>query len=72
MCYHNQFVFSRSLITSLAFCFFFKKQMDVGVRIQVEKAMTKIKPAVESAASIARSIRDRCDYGWVQLTDIAI
>ncbi|KAH0840804.1 hypothetical protein HID58_092303 [Brassica napus] len=48
------------------------EKMDVGVRIQVEKAMTKIKPAVESAASIARSIRDRCDYGWVQLTDIAI
>ncbi|XP_033139889.1 DNA polymerase alpha catalytic subunit-like [Brassica rapa] len=48
------------------------EKMDVGVRIQVEKAMMKIKPAVESAASIARSIRDRCDYGWVQLTDIAI
>nr|VDD25910.1 unnamed protein product [Brassica oleracea] len=48
------------------------KKMDVGVRIQVEKAMTNIRPAVESAASIARSIRDRCDYGWVQLKDIAI
>ncbi|KAJ0231656.1 DNA-directed DNA polymerase [Hirschfeldia incana] len=48
------------------------EKMDVGVRIQVEKAMTKIKPVVESSASIARSIRDRCDYGWVQLTDIAI
>ncbi|EFH39209.1 hypothetical protein ARALYDRAFT_359258 [Arabidopsis lyrata subsp. lyrata] len=47
-------------------------QMDVGVRIQVEKAMTKIRPAVESAASMARSIRDRCGYGWLQLTDIAI
>ncbi|CAH8278936.1 unnamed protein product [Arabidopsis lyrata] len=49
-----------------------EKQMDVGVRIQVEKAMTKIRPAVESAASMARSIRDRCGYGWLQLTDIAI
>ncbi|CAL9242710.1 unnamed protein product [Arabidopsis halleri] len=49
-----------------------EKQMDVGVRIQVEKAMTKIRPAVESAASMARSIRDRCAYGWLQLTDIAI
>ncbi|XP_018440170.2 DNA polymerase alpha catalytic subunit isoform X1 [Raphanus sativus] len=49
-----------------------EKQMDVGVRIQVEKAMTKIRPAVQSAASMARSIRDRCAYGWLQLTDIAI
>ncbi|KAJ0239082.1 DNA polymerase alpha catalytic subunit [Hirschfeldia incana] len=49
-----------------------EKQMDVGVKIQVEKAMTKIRPAVQSAASIARSIRDRCAYGWLQLTDIAI
>ncbi|EOA12793.1 hypothetical protein CARUB_v10025741mg [Capsella rubella] len=48
------------------------EKMDVGVRIQVEKAMTKIRPAVESAASMARSIRDRCAYGWLQLTDIAI
>ncbi|KAJ4891013.1 DNA polymerase alpha catalytic subunit [Raphanus sativus] len=48
------------------------EKMDVGVRIQVEKAMTKIRPAVQSAASMARSIRDRCAYGWLQLTDIAI
>ncbi|KAL1216796.1 DNA polymerase alpha catalytic subunit [Cardamine amara subsp. amara] len=48
------------------------EKMDVGVRIQVEKAMTKIRPAAESAASMARSIRDRCAYGWLQLTDIAI
>ncbi|CAH8335889.1 unnamed protein product [Eruca vesicaria subsp. sativa] len=48
------------------------EKMDVGVKIQVEKAMAKIRPAVESAASMARSIRDRCAYGWVQLTDIAI
>ncbi|CAA7030946.1 unnamed protein product [Microthlaspi erraticum] len=48
------------------------RTMDVGVRIEVEKAMTKIRPAVESAASVARSIRDRCAYGWLQLTDIAI
>ena len=46
--------------------------MDVGVRIQVEKALTKIRPAVQAAASMARSIRDRCAYGWLQLTDIAI
>lgn len=46
--------------------------MDVGVRIQVEKAMTKIRPAVEPAVSMARSIRDRSAYGWLQLTDIAI
>ncbi|CAE6229466.1 unnamed protein product [Arabidopsis arenosa] len=38
------------------------EKMDVGVRIQVEKAMTKIRPAVESAASMARSIRDRGAY----------
>ncbi|KAG7552309.1 DNA-directed DNA polymerase family B multifunctional domain [Arabidopsis thaliana x Arabidopsis arenosa] len=49
-----------------------EKQMDVGVKIQVEKAMTKIRPAVESAASMAQSIRDRCAYGWLQLTDIAV
>ncbi|CAN8251389.1 unnamed protein product [Cochlearia groenlandica] len=48
------------------------EKMDVSVRIQVEKAMTKIKPAVESASSIAQSVRDRCAYGWIQLTDIAI
>ncbi|CAF2163499.1 unnamed protein product [Brassica napus] len=48
------------------------EKMDVGVRIQVEKALTKIRPAVQSAASMARSIRDRCAYGWLQLTDIAI
>ncbi|XP_020888004.1 DNA polymerase alpha catalytic subunit isoform X2 [Arabidopsis lyrata subsp. lyrata] len=48
------------------------EKMDDGVRIQVEKAMMKIRPAVESAASVARSIRDRCAYGWLQLTDIAI
>jgi len=46
--------------------------MDVGVRIQVEKAMTKIRPAVKSAAAITRSSRDRCAYGWMQLTDIVI
>lgn len=46
--------------------------MDAGVRIQVEKAMAKIRPAVESAAAMARRVRDRCAYGWVQLTDIAI
>ncbi|KAF8085461.1 hypothetical protein N665_0666s0009 [Sinapis alba] len=48
------------------------EKMDVGVRIQVDKAMTKIRPAVQSAASMARSSRDRCAYGWLQLTDIAI
>ncbi|XP_010464507.1 PREDICTED: DNA polymerase alpha catalytic subunit-like [Camelina sativa] len=48
------------------------EKMDVGMRIQVEKAMTKIRPAVESAAAITRSIRDRCAYGRLQLTDIAI
>lgn len=42
------------------------------MRIQVEKAMTNIRPAVESAAAITRSIRDRCAYGLLQLTDIAI
>ncbi|BAB10944.1 DNA polymerase alpha 1 [Arabidopsis thaliana] len=48
------------------------EKMDVGVRIQVEKAMTKIRPAVKSAAAITRSSRDRCAYGWMQLTDIVI
>ncbi|CDY12803.1 BnaC07g16300D [Brassica napus] len=48
------------------------EKMDVGVRIQVEKALTKTRPAVQAAASMARSIRDRCAYGWLQLTDIAI
>ncbi|KAL0863252.1 hypothetical protein Bca101_042370 [Brassica carinata] len=48
------------------------RKMDVGVKIQVEKAMAKIRPAVQSAASMARSSRDRCAYGWLQLTDIAI
>ncbi|EFH42976.1 hypothetical protein ARALYDRAFT_332862 [Arabidopsis lyrata subsp. lyrata] len=48
------------------------EKMDVGMKIQVEKAMTKIRPAVESAAAITRSNRDRCAYGWLQLTDIAI
>ncbi|KAL0721627.1 hypothetical protein Bca4012_036226 [Brassica carinata] len=48
------------------------EKMDVGVKIQVEKAMAKIRPAVQSAASMARSSRDRCAYGWLQLTDIAI
>ncbi|ESQ31194.1 hypothetical protein EUTSA_v10003515mg [Eutrema salsugineum] len=48
------------------------EKMDIGIRMQVEKAMTKIRPAVESAASMAQSIRDRCAYGWLQLTDIAI
>lgn len=46
--------------------------MDVGVRIQVEKAMTKIRPAIELAAAMTRRSRDRCAYGWLQLTDIAI
>ncbi|CAG7906375.1 unnamed protein product [Brassica rapa] len=46
--------------------------IEVCVRIQVEKAITKIRHAFEAAASIARSIRDRCAYGWVQLTDIAM
>ncbi|KFK28387.1 hypothetical protein AALP_AA8G508400 [Arabis alpina] len=48
------------------------EKMDVGVRIHLEKAMTKIKPVAEPAASMTRSIRDRCAYGWLQLTDIAI
>ncbi|CAA7056881.1 unnamed protein product [Microthlaspi erraticum] len=48
------------------------EKMDVGVRLQVEKAMANIRPVVESAAAMARLVRDRCAYGWVQLTDIAI
>ncbi|KAG5400793.1 hypothetical protein IGI04_015400 [Brassica rapa subsp. trilocularis] len=48
------------------------EKIEVCVRIQVEKAITKIRHAFEAAASIARSIRDRCAYGWVQLTDIAM
>ncbi|XP_010558641.1 PREDICTED: DNA polymerase alpha catalytic subunit [Tarenaya hassleriana] len=48
------------------------EKMEVGLRLQVEKAMAKIRPVAELAALTVRRIRDRCAYGWLLLSDITI
>ncbi|KAG5415966.1 hypothetical protein IGI04_003533, partial [Brassica rapa subsp. trilocularis] len=48
-----------------------KKQMDAGVRVQVDGALAKIEPVAEKAEAIARGFRDRSEFGYLNLQDIA-
>ncbi|TXG59415.1 hypothetical protein EZV62_013988 [Acer yangbiense] len=47
-------------------------KMEIGAKIPVEKELSKIRPMVALAASTVQRIRDRCGYGWVQLSDLVI
>ncbi|CAK7337695.1 unnamed protein product [Dovyalis caffra] len=49
-----------------------KIQADAGIRIPLEKQLTKIRAMVDLAVSTVQKIRDRCAYGWVQLSDLAV
>ncbi|EEF38804.1 DNA polymerase alpha catalytic subunit [Ricinus communis] len=48
------------------------EKMDAGTRISLEKKITKIRPMVDLAVSTVQKIRDRCAYGWVQLSDLSV
>ncbi|XP_052195502.1 DNA polymerase alpha catalytic subunit [Diospyros lotus] len=47
-------------------------KVEQKLRIAVEKELVRIRPLVDSAASIAESIRDRCAFGWVHLNDLIV
>lgn len=45
-------------------------QVDDAVRLPLEKELIRLRPMVELAANVAQKLRDRCAYGWVQLSDL--
>nr|XP_043631104.1 DNA polymerase alpha catalytic subunit [Erigeron canadensis] len=45
-------------------------KVDAKFRTSVEKEVVRITPSVEIALMAAQKIRDRCDYGWVNLPDL--
>ncbi|KAJ8430025.1 hypothetical protein Cgig2_008464 [Carnegiea gigantea] len=47
-------------------------KVDVNARLQLEKELARVRPMVDLAANIAQKLRDRCAYGWVQLTDLFV
>lgn len=45
-------------------------QVEATIRTQVERELARIRPVVDTAASIVQQIRDRCAYGWVLMMDL--
>uniref|UniRef100_A0A7C9DCJ8 Zinc finger DNA-directed DNA polymerase family B alpha domain-containing protein n=2 Tax=Opuntia streptacantha TaxID=393608 RepID=A0A7C9DCJ8_OPUST len=45
-------------------------KVDANAILRLEKELARVRPMVDSAANIAQKLRDRCAYGWVQLTDL--
>ncbi|KAL6580135.1 hypothetical protein OROMI_008159 [Orobanche minor] len=41
-------------------------------KVMADKELARIRPLVETAASIVQKIRDRCAYGWIQLKDMVV
>ncbi|KAL5715404.1 DNA-directed DNA polymerase [Ranunculus cassubicifolius] len=50
----------------------FADKLDLKARIPLEKDLARIQIVVDLAASKVQEIRDRCAYGWVQITDLTI
>ncbi|XP_068659458.1 DNA polymerase alpha catalytic subunit [Aristolochia californica] len=48
------------------------EKLDYSARIPFEKELARIRPAVDLAASIIKTMRDRCSYGWVQMKDFCV
>ncbi|KAJ4963774.1 hypothetical protein NE237_023713 [Protea cynaroides] len=48
------------------------EKLEPSVRMSFEKELGTVRPAVDLAASVARKLRDRCAYGWVQLRDLTV
>ncbi|KAJ4828983.1 hypothetical protein Tsubulata_020636 [Turnera subulata] len=48
------------------------EKADASTRVLLERELTKIRPVVDTAMSTVQKIRDRCAYGWVQLSDLAV
>ncbi|KNA17466.1 hypothetical protein SOVF_079750 [Spinacia oleracea] len=46
------------------------QKVDDAVRLPLEKELIRLRPMVELAANVAQKLRDRCAYGWVQLSDL--
>lgn len=45
-------------------------QVEATIRTQVERELARVRPVVDTAASIVQRIRDRCAYGWVLMMDL--
>lgn len=48
------------------------EKIDGKIRMPVEKELARIRPLAELAASQVQKLRDRCAYGWVQLSDLSV
>ncbi|CAH9145538.1 unnamed protein product [Cuscuta epithymum] len=47
-------------------------KVDAKIKLQVEKEMAGIRPLVKTASSTIEKLRDRCGYGWVQLSNLTV
>ncbi|XP_043713999.1 DNA polymerase alpha catalytic subunit [Telopea speciosissima] len=48
------------------------EKLESSVRMSFEKELSRVRPAVDLASSVAQNLRDRCAYGWVQLKDLTV
>ncbi|WCJ31178.1 DNA polymerase alpha catalytic subunit [Euphorbia peplus] len=48
------------------------EKIEPSAKIQVEREMNRIRPVVESALSTVQTTRDRCAFGWIQLSDLSV
>ncbi|KAL9241573.1 hypothetical protein vseg_015671 [Gypsophila vaccaria] len=48
------------------------EKVDSKARVMLEKELDRVRPVVSPAADVARKLKDRCAYGWVQLTDLFV
>ncbi|KAF6171298.1 hypothetical protein GIB67_036966 [Kingdonia uniflora] len=50
----------------------FLDKLDLKARIQAEVELDRVRPELVLAASTIQKIRDRCAYGWIQLSDLCV
>ncbi|KAH9611127.1 hypothetical protein KSS87_007292 [Heliosperma pusillum] len=48
------------------------EKVDIKARVILEKELERVRPIVSPAAVVVQKLRDRCAYGWVQLTDLFV
>ncbi|KAK9713540.1 hypothetical protein RND81_06G034100 [Saponaria officinalis] len=47
-------------------------KVDVKTRVMLEKELNRVRTMVSGASEVAQKLKDRCAYGWVQLTDLFV
>uniref|UniRef100_A0A7N0TAE2 DNA polymerase n=1 Tax=Kalanchoe fedtschenkoi TaxID=63787 RepID=A0A7N0TAE2_KALFE len=49
-----------------------KLNMEASARMSLETSLSRIRPVVQMAASVVSKMRDRCAFGWINLSDLVV